>query len=753
MYSMSGIVAYFVVAGQSLADAWILYPAVRDAFRSEFLRFNPQYTDVQFFDAATGGTTMLRASADHLADISGEPERAARYWYDETRQSDGPIFDIYEQRLADWAVGKDVLGIIWDQGQSDTPYVQDARTAALYAEGLEYILTRLMALSGAPDVYFQGFGDRSDYEERLNGGSDIIRQIQQDFGDSHPWAQLLTTTFDLPLTDSVHLTEAGYVVAATRMALAISTGIASPLLGFATLASDGRIFVSIDLAASQGIDALTTADAFRLFDAAGNPVRIDEVDVDSAAGLVIVTPAALLQTALLQYASATYSFGLNADDLLYSGDLPVQPFNISLARSSIGIVEHSAGQYRFTGSGQSDHIVGFRSDDILMGGGGNDVLDGAGGADRLYGGDGNDSYYVDHTSDRAYEVSATGGIDTVFSSVTHSLGANVERLTLTGDVAVRGYGNDLANLIIGNSGNNQIDGRGGADSMRGRLGNDIYHVDNSGDRVVEEASAGFDLVYSTVTHTLGANVEQLSLRGDAAIRGYGNDLNNLIYGNAANNVIDGRGGDDSMRGGAGNDTYYVDSTRDRVLEAAGAGTDFVYSTVSHTLGANVERLVLTGSAASNGIGNGLANVMTGNGAANRLFGLAGADTLIAGAGNDQLNGGTGNDRLTGGAGLDKFIFDTALAANFDAIMDFSVADDVILLDQTVFSGIAGLGTLSAGAFALGRTAQDANDRVLYDATNGRIYYDADGNGAGAAVLFASVTAGTALTASDFYVVA
>ncbi len=406
----------------------------------------------------------------------------------------------------------------------------------------------------------------------------------------------------------------------------------------------------------------------------------------------------------------------------------------------------------------ADQLIGSSGYDALFGFEGNDSLDGGGGGDDLVGGFGNDSYYVNSVDDYVYE-NAGEGMDIVYSTAssywlpTDETGF-VENLTYIGSSSFTGIGNGLANIIRGGSGNDRLDGAGGADKLFGGNGNDTYYIDHGSDRAYElSATGGTDFVYTSVTHVLGANIERLVLTGTAATRGYGNELANVITGNAANNLIDGRAGADSMSGGAGNDTYYVDSAGDRVVEGAGAGTDFVYSSVSHTLSANVERLVLTGTAASIGTGNALANAVTGNGAANRLFGLAGADTLVAGAGNDQLNGGAGNDRLTGGTGLDKFIFDTALAGNVDAIMDFNVADDVILLDQTIFSGIAGLGTLSAGSFALGRTAQDANDRVLYDSATGRIYYDADGNGAGAAVLFATVTAGAALTASDFFVVA
>ncbi len=102
-----------------------------------------------------------------------------------------------------------------------------------------------------------------------------------------------------------------------------------------------------------------------------------------------------------------------------------------------------------------------------------------------------------------------------------------------------------------------------------------------------------------------------------------------------------------------------------------------------------------------------------------------------------------------------FQFDSVLNAttNVDSITDFSVVDDTIALDQTIFSALPASGTLSASAFRAGTAAADADDRIIYDNATGRIYYDADGNGAGAQVLFAQVAAGLALTNADFLIVA
>jgi Ca2+-binding RTX toxin-like protein len=77
--------------------------------------------------------------------------------------------------------------------------------------------------------------------------------------------------------------------------------------------------------------------------------------------------------------------------------------------------------------------------------------------------------------------------------------------------------------------------------------------------------------------------------------------------------------------------------------------------VTYTLSANVEKLVLTGSANINGTGNEMANVLTGNAGANVLSSGGGADQMDGGGGADTLNGATGADSLTGGAGDDRLV--------------------------------------------------------------------------------------------------
>ena len=357
------------------------------------------------------------------------------------------------------------------------------------------------------------------------------------------------------------------------------------------------------------------------------------------------------------------------------------------------------------GGDGDDLLYGGVGNDWIIGGAGNDVLDGGLGADILIGGPGNDTYVVDNSGDKVVEGPAQG-TDLVNSAISYVLPAYVENLALTGTANLNGTGNSLDNSITGNSGNNVLDGGVGADALSGGLGNDTYIIDNSGDSVSEAAGAGTDLVRSSVTFALPANVENLTLTGTANIDGSGNAQNNILTGNDAANTLDGGAGADILSGGLGNDTYIVDNSGDIVKEALYAGVDLVKSSVTYTLPVNVENLTLTGTANINGVGNAQNNVIIGN------------------DGDNSLQGGAGADTLTGGGGADTFVYtkpstDTGVGASgHDVITDFGVGQDKI--DLSHFGSHAW--TFSAAGLA------GARYQVAFAAPDHLLVFDQNGDG-------------------------
>jgi len=241
------------------------------------------------------------------------------------------------------------------------------------------------------------------------------------------------------------------------------------------------------------------------------------------------------------------------------------------------------------------------------------------GNDTLVGGDGDDIYEVESTGDLVQELEA-GGVDTVNTALaTYTLTANVENLNLTNaTVASNGTGNEQNNVINGSALANVIYG-----------GNSASPLSGSGDDILNGAA--------------------------------GNDT---LYGLDGNDVLNGGTGNDSLVGGIGNDLYAVDSATDVILETNPldtltgneifGGNDTVVATVSYTLSANVEDLILQENAAAiTGTGNTVANIITGNGNANTLNGGAGDDLLLGGLGADTLNGGADSDTLDGQQGIDS----------------------------------------------------------------------------------------------------
>jgi YD repeat-containing protein len=486
--------------------------------------------------------------------------------------------------------------------------------------------------------------------------------------------------------------------------------------------------------------------------------------------------------------------------------------SVNFSMANVANVEHlilTGTALEGTGNSLNNNLTGNSLNNVLDGGLGDDTLNGGDGIDTLIGGAGNDLYLVDSITDTIIEL-PNEGLDRVEASVDFSMAniAGVERLTLTGN-AIRGTGNALNNSVTGNALNNILDGGDGDDTLNGGVGadtliggqgNDAYIVDNVGDTLIEGADAGVDVVSSTITWTLGDNIENLTLQGNAAINGTGNALKNTLTGNAASNTLmglagnddlrgeggddfieggdgddrlDGGAGTDQLRGGLGNDSYIVDSLTDSIIEGLNAGTDTVQSAVNWVLGDHLENLTLTGTVATSGTGNALDNVLRSNNLSSTLYGLAGNDTMYGGAGNDLLDGGAGNDILIGGDGNDTLVGgfgNDELSGNagndvfklngpnqgIARITDFRVGEDRLLISASSFGGgLASGATITADMLVAGlgiSSTATANQRFAYNTSTGALFFDADGNqGAFGAVQIATLTNKAVLRADSFSV--
>ncbi|MEW6248539.1 MAG: calcium-binding protein [Nitrospirota bacterium] len=403
-----------------------------------------------------------------------------------------------------------------------------------------------------------------------------------------------------------------------------------------------------DLTLTQSQNTLTIA-----VGPGGDAMRLTNFDPTGATGSLVVETLEFFDGSQVSLASLLVPTPTEDDDVLTfgSGD------DVINALGGNDVVEAGAG---------NDTLMGGAGNDTLLGGTGNDVLDGGPDSDRLQGGEGEDTFRfsIDGTWTSGFVAKNSGSPGHPGTGQTVSLNGKQRSFDVFSDEA-------------------------GVDTLRGTAGDDALALDDAfspfpgsaGPRVVGieriEVGDGHDLVdltspiydYGDVSLDggVGDDVLWASAGNDRLLGGVGKDHlyggagRDLLLGGDGNDILDGGQGADTLIGGLGNDTFIVDDAGEVVTEAANEGTDLVKSSITYTLGDHVENLTLTGTAAINGTGNALNNVLTGN---------SGVNVLAGGAGNDRLKGGKGNDTYVFGRGdgRDKIVEKDATAGNIDTLL-------------------------------------------------------------------------------------
>jgi Ca2+-binding RTX toxin-like protein len=419
-----------------------------------------------------------------------------------------------------------------------------------------------------------------------------------------------------------------------------------------------------------------------------------------------------------------------------------------------------------------ERLLGWSGNDTIIGGWGDDSIFGGSGVDVLVGNKGMDFIFFDAYSDSEKDTGVQqGAIASLRTGIitndgwgnTEYLGADNEFEVLVGTT----FGDDFEGKKIDDAGviaeqmECQLRGGQGADTLRAAAGDERWvSADYMTDEDVNLDKLGVtvDLVNQTATDGWGFQDVLVNIGGTR-----GSAFKDMLIGNAGDNWFRGEAGSDTIIGGDGTDLVsYFSSDKGAVVDLElGTAEDGYSAGLSNGAGTtdlliSIEQAVGAKAAADTLLGSSVDNRLSGFGGNDRLDGRGGNDTLLGGMGADTIIGGTGQDKLTGGEGADRFLWRNA-AEGGDTVLDFTGGSggDRLVFERAGFDPTLSLGSLSSARFVSGAGAQatGSSGQFLYDTATGKLSWDADGAGAGAAQLIATLTDTPWLVASDLQIIA